>query len=115
MEQKIINIKWKTGEMEFSVRDFLDLFPSPEKCSYMADLAKRSDRDFGTDAVSEMLIYCSQLLDSHKTSAQDWEYRRKTSVYAAHLIVPTGIWSCFVRSNTPQIVSAPPPPPPGVV
>ena len=83
MEQKIINIKWETGEMEFSVRDFLDLFPSPEKCRYMADLAKKSDRDFGTDAVSEMLVYCSRLLDSHKTSAQDWEYRRKTSVYAA--------------------------------
>lgn len=82
MEQKIINIKWETGEMEFSVRDFLDLFPSHKKCRYMADLAKRSDRDFGTDAVSEMLVYCSQLLDSHKTSAQDWKYRRKTSVYA---------------------------------
>ena len=82
MEQKIITIKWRTGEMEFSVRDFLDLLPTSEKCSYLADLAKRSDRDFGTESVSEMLLYCSQLLDSHKTSAQDWKYRRKTSAYA---------------------------------
>lgn len=81
MTNKIVTIKWKTGQMELSVRDFLDIIPDLAKIRKMADLAKRSDRDFHTDTVAEMLIYCSQLIDSQKASAEDWEYRRKTSSF----------------------------------
>ena len=81
MERKVVTIKWKTGEMELSIRDFLDIQPSPQKTKGIADLAKKSDRDFGTNVVTELQLYISQLIDSEKTASQDWEYRRKTSSY----------------------------------
>ena len=42
MERKVVTIKWKTGEMELSIRDFLDIQPSPQKTKGIADLAKKN-------------------------------------------------------------------------
>ena len=85
MDNKIVTIKWKNGQMELSVRDFLDIPPSQAKIKGIAKLAKKSDRDFGTDVVSELQLYVSQLIDSEKSESQDWEYRRKTSSYVKRL------------------------------
>ena len=65
-------IKWATGEMELALPYFIECMPDTKKCKKIADLAKISDRDYGTKVVPEIQAYCSEFLQTfgHKLNSK---------------------------------------------
>ena len=73
-------IKWDTGYMELSPDLFLDSNPSVKKCKDIANLAKLSDRDYGTESVKELQTFCNDFC-LHFTKYMDTRRRNSAFVH----------------------------------